>query len=608
MAFTGDLEHLSIFDIIQLLNTTRKSGTFSVKGSRGESRIIFSNGCIVGASHLNNKVRIGSVLVRMNAINREDLEKVLQVQRSAGAGRKPLIATLIDMGRLKPEAATKGLKKLIEMTIVELVGWTAGTFTLDTEAIYVSPECSYPISKMEQEISLDAQMVLMDALRIYDERERDRNAGKVIPSDEELFEEVIPSETQAESLQAGPAVTADDLGLSDLDHLERKMPEIFSADEIFDPLEIHRQKIRELLPGFPSGDQEALVSFLHGSAVSVDARKGLARKEGGMKAVVLVSKDELITHSVMTICKDEGVLVFTADRPEELDRIINNCTERKFSAIVAFDNPGPAPGSLSADHIADWRHRLREQFPKVPVIQMVSPLDYDFTLKALDDGIGAVFPRPSTEDRGQTFVRDVIAFLDTFNSYIRRFFQEEREGAASDEDRLARLRRRIAAFRDLSEPSAVSLALLHCVSEVFERSITFIVRPSELTGEKAIGVYAEKDHGATPAGGLKIPLTEPSVFRDMIEKGRLFYGECSDQVLKEHLFEGIGAPLRPVIALLPMKSLGRIVTVTYGDFGDKEVSGIQSDILEILANEAGLVLENSLYRKKLGIAHSGEEQ
>jgi hypothetical protein len=44
MAFTGDLEYLHIVDIIQLVNTTRKSGAFSVQGERGESRLIFSNG------------------------------------------------------------------------------------------------------------------------------------------------------------------------------------------------------------------------------------------------------------------------------------------------------------------------------------------------------------------------------------------------------------------------------------------------------------------------------------------------------------------------------------------------------------------------------------
>ena len=200
MALTGNLELLHIVDIIQLLNTTRKSGTFSVKGSKGESRFIFSNGHIVGASHLNNRVRIGTVLVKMNAITLEDLAQALEVQKKAGKNRKPLIATLIELGRLGRDEAARGLRKLIEMTLVELIGWTEGTFTLDTDAITVSPECSYPISNMEQDISLDAQMVLMDALRIFDELERDRQAGKTVISDEELFADVIASEGSGERL------------------------------------------------------------------------------------------------------------------------------------------------------------------------------------------------------------------------------------------------------------------------------------------------------------------------------------------------------------------------------------------------------------------------
>src|SRR5512135_3382644 len=220
MAFTGELEHLHIVDIIQLVNTARKSGTFSVKGIKGESQIIFSNGYIVGASHLNNRVRIGSVLVKMNAISREDLEQALEVQKKAGKERKPLISTLIELGKLGRDEATKSLKKLIEITLAELVGWNAGTFTLDTEAISVSPECSYPISKMEQEISLDSQMLLMDALRIYDERERDLQAGNTVLSDEELFADAAQSSGAMESKEMSQVITADDLGLGDLDHLE----------------------------------------------------------------------------------------------------------------------------------------------------------------------------------------------------------------------------------------------------------------------------------------------------------------------------------------------------------------------------------------------------
>jgi hypothetical protein len=44
------------------------------------------------------------------------------------------------------------------------------------------------------------------------------------------------------------------------------------------------------------------------------------------------------------------------------------------------------------------------------------------------------------------------------------------------------------------------------------------------------------------------------------------------------------------------------VTVTYGDFGSREASPVQSDELVILATQAGLVIENILCRKLLNKA------
>lgn len=600
MAFTGDLEQLHIVDIIQLINTARKSGTFSVKGSRGESRFIFSNGYIVGASHLN-KVRIGTVLVKINAITLEDLEQALEVQKKAGENRKPLLATLIELGKLKRDDASKGLKKLIEMTLVELIGWTTGTFTLDTDSIAVSPECSYPLSKMEQEISIDAQMILMDALRIFDERERDRQSGQTVPSYEELFEDLIPTERAVETGERKPVITADVLGLGDLDQLERKIPQFLPVNEIFDPVAIHRQKIKEILADFPAEEQESFVSFLEKSAKGRGAQHGPQRQEGRAKGLILFSEDELIKHSVMTICKGEDVLVFATDGEEELDRIIEQCLTIKVLPILVFDSPETPEGILSRKKIVSLRQQVRERYPQVSLIQMASLLDYTFMLQSFHDGMRAVFPKPSKETRKATFIADTIKFLETFKSYIKGFFHEQKDLFAAD-IQLTRLRYLISNLGDLNEPSALSLALLQYVSEICERSITFIVRPAELTGEKAIGVYDEKNVGPTSVTRLKLPLSKPSVFRDVIEKGRFFYGESNDEVLHQYLFEAIGAPLSPAIILLPMKSRGKTVTLTYGDFGWKEASPLQSAALEILAHSAGLVLENALYRKQLNKA------
>ena len=175
MAFTGDLEYLNIVDIIQLIHATRQSGIFSVKGTNGESRIVFSAGYIVGANHIDNSVRIGTVLVKTGAITIDDLKQAMGVTKNADNNRMPLLATLVQMGKLKREDALRGLKKLVELTIVELMSWTKGTFTFDTDAVIVSSEGG-------QDLKVEAQMVLMDALRISDERERDRQEGKEVPS------------------------------------------------------------------------------------------------------------------------------------------------------------------------------------------------------------------------------------------------------------------------------------------------------------------------------------------------------------------------------------------------------------------------------------------
>jgi hypothetical protein len=263
----------------------------------------------------------------MAAITPEDLARGLEVQKNAGKNRKPLISTLIGLGKVGHNEASRGLKKLIEMTLVELIGWSKGSFTLDTEAVVVSPECCYPLSKMEQEITVDAQMILMDALRIFDEKERDRKAGITGLSDEEFYAEEISSEDEAEPKSQGiPSLTADDLGLGDLDQLERKIPQFLPVNETFDPLEIHRQKIKETLAEFSAEEQETFVSFLDKSLEGRAAYDRSQRQEVRTKGLILFSGDELIKHSVMTICKDEDVLVFATDGEEDLFRILTSAS------------------------------------------------------------------------------------------------------------------------------------------------------------------------------------------------------------------------------------------------------------------------------------------
>ena len=595
MAFTGDLENLPIVDIIQLVHTTRKSGIFFVKGAKGESKIVFSSGYIVGANHINDSIRIGTVLVKTGTLTIDDLKQALSIMNDAGKSSKPLIVTLMEMGKLKRQDALRGLKKLVEMTIVELMSWTKGTFTFDTETNVFSSEGGASFGDNEQDVGLDAQMVLMDAMRILDERERDRAAGKEVPSLTALYADVLPGEGTVDAKGEPSTVTADDLGLADLDRLEKKIPRPVAEMEVFDPVAIQRQKIRELLPGFSSDEQEALVSFLRRS-VDQKAAPDAAAKQAS-KAVVLFSNDTLISHSVMSLCSDEGVLVFATGDEKELDRMVSQCLLSARMPVVVFDDPAQAEGGFSRDHIKDLRDQVRGKYSAVPVIQFASPQDIDFILRSYQDGVRAVLPKPSKEDKNKTYIQDTIRFLDAFKSYVRVF-----QYGHEDTDIYGRkLKDGITSLKKITNPSDAVLVVLAAVSEMFERAVTLVVRAPELIGERAIGITSEKSMGPTPADRLKVQLAQPSVFRDVIDKGQVYYGESSDETLRT-FFAEIGKPLSPAIVLLPLISDRKVVALIYGDFGQKEASPVRLDMLEILSLQAGIVLEYTIFRRQVAKA------
>lgn len=182
ISFTGNLEHLPIVDVMQLLQQTRKSGILRVKGRKGESQLVFKDGYMVSANHLNNSIRIGQILVDLKIITPEILDKALRVQGSAGAERKPLIVTLIEQGLVNEKDAYKGLEHLIEIAVTEILIWKKGSFTLEVLPTSVDDFSYYP-EKLIGEINVDTQSVLMDALRIFDERVRDGELPDEEPED-----------------------------------------------------------------------------------------------------------------------------------------------------------------------------------------------------------------------------------------------------------------------------------------------------------------------------------------------------------------------------------------------------------------------------------------
>jgi Domain of unknown function (DUF4388) len=181
MSITGNLEHFPLGDVIQLLHMTAKSGILVLSGEKGNSQLVFYKGFLVSANHLDSQVRIGKVLVEMNAITEEQLDDGLLQQSEDGVNRKPLVATLIERGVLDKRTAYIGLEKLIEMTIVEVLTWRSGSFSLGSSSGQVTDEYRYFPERFKQVVLVNTEGVLMDSLRIYDEKMRDSSLNSRFP-------------------------------------------------------------------------------------------------------------------------------------------------------------------------------------------------------------------------------------------------------------------------------------------------------------------------------------------------------------------------------------------------------------------------------------------
>ncbi len=580
MSFNGDLEHFPLVDVIQLLHMTSKTGILYLKSPKGESQLVFHEGFFVSANHLNNSVRIGQVLVDMNAITRKALNQALEEQKEAGRGRKPLIATLIEQGTIDKETAFKGLETLIEMTIVEVLTWSSGTFSLDVSNEYISDEYRYFPEKLHQEILLNAQAILMDSLRIYDEKMRDGSLSKIFFTDDSAGDSTDPA-VDTEIMD----ITADLLGLDALDSITRKIPDVFIGLKDHDPVDEHRQMVARALPEATIDLQELLVSFL--CSMSAPAHSNSAPP---VTAIILLTQDELFSHAITTVCKHENLFIFASDEESGLDIVIEQSLGRDLHPVLIIDIPHDNDGVQS---LALVRQKI-STYPQISILITACCHSWSaISMDALGAGTRSIIPRPCGRCHEELHVPQMIAFLSGICTILKTFLPTPHPETGP---------LFIAAFnqlKSLSKPPEIALVMLKFVALQFERTLTFVIAKSELIAEKSIGLTTEKFQGPAAPLLFRIPLERHSVLQEVVEKGRLYYGQRSDPVLTNLLYKEIGAPRSPKVMAVPLISRGKVIAVTYADFGSKPVFPPQINLIEAFAQHAGSILDNALYCKSL---------
>src|SRR5438132_3700870 len=172
MSLSGNLEDVSVADALQFIHLGGRTGTLTL--SRGEvtAEIGFHQGRIVNAWGPGSK-RLGDLLVDNGSISPDTLQEALR-QQEAETPRRSLGQILVSMDALSTDAMYTAVQQQIERTVYDLVTWTSGTFHFALDDLKPIDDISVFPGDIVGHLRLDTQAVLLDALRIFDERNREQ--------------------------------------------------------------------------------------------------------------------------------------------------------------------------------------------------------------------------------------------------------------------------------------------------------------------------------------------------------------------------------------------------------------------------------------------------
>lgn len=586
MSLKGDLKHFPIIDIIQLLHGSRKSGVLRLFSEEKESQLVFHDGDLVSANYLNSRVRIGQVLLSAGAITEKQLAQALEIQKNAGQDRKPLVITLLEQGMVDETAAYNGLESLIEMTIVDVLTWKEGHFALELAGRGNVDGYHFSRTSHPQRILLNSQGILMESLRILDEKVRDGTLDEILSiagvSNLDLDGELPGSN--------GPAITPagrdqeDGSSMLQLLLAEQRNMIRRSSDQSYREV----AALKKLIIGeFPTAAKEQKLQLL--SLLAGPAPEGSLPAELRNIAVIVITRSPLLSTLVRSICYQEGVYAVATDNIAAVDINIRLLLCQTLHLNVFLDVP----------HGDDQQETLQicqelQKYPQASVVLVACARFWNrLGLQALASGIRSIIPGPCRECGEESPLQQALAFCSGLGGFLRTLSSEY---SSSDQQRFFSC---ISSLRSCKTRMEITDAILAYLIGTFERAIVFLVTDSELVAEHSFGVKGAKDEGVTLLSNLRIPLDDQEIIEDVIKTGQLYFGFHSDSTWPHQLYRLIGRPDGPEVLLFPFLRANKVVAFIYADFGSMPASPPTLRYLDALLQYTTAQISVSAYRKKL---------
>ena len=172
MSISGNLADVSVADVMQFVHLGGRTGTLVIKSGAESAEIGFHRGRIISAWTPDSK-RLGDLLVSLGAIEDLTLMEALARQERQ-VPRVSLGKVLVTMEAITKDRLREVIADQIEHTIYDLVTWSSGDFDFALDELRPVDDIAVYPGDILPDINLNTQIVVLEALRIFDEKNRDR--------------------------------------------------------------------------------------------------------------------------------------------------------------------------------------------------------------------------------------------------------------------------------------------------------------------------------------------------------------------------------------------------------------------------------------------------
>ncbi len=594
MSLVGNLEDLSLGDIMQIISLSQKSGVLALEGDEGSGRIVFQLGLVLAACVKGRPDDLRGLLVGGGLVEAPAFDEFAARAQELGL---PVEETIAREGGLSSERIDVLLRDSVEAAILEMFSWPSGEFSFDVRS-KLEPDDP----RLRLSTGINAQYLAMEGMRIRDERARDEPEGPVDPNattspvdsipsvdsmfgDEPLGTEAFPSDGESEQLvvlELDDELSAADVLAANVASRENKVAAPTSAP---------------IVTKQTSGEASSKAMLLNCAT--------------RMTPVVLIDPDVSVLEWVKTTIQDDFARVHVFQQAEQgLARIRQYLIRGELPLVLISTEIRIDP--LSGIHgLSDFVRRLKTQAARLVVIGLHE--DDDESLPAMPSAFDGVLIRPGRsqlrEQRETVGSKTALELASSLHQILAdRSAADGTAAAGSPASKSASVQDLRDVTQKLQEASSrgeILPVVLDFASELFARVAILIVREEQVFAIAGRGIDALEVDPLDCAPPVPLQALDSGWIRKVLQSGKPFQGPPKTSADRELLARLGGA--EPALAYLgPIESGGSTIALLYADQASDGAEMPDTSGLEVVLHHAGLALDRAVLARARWEADPGQ--